>query len=347
MEFTPVWISVLSQLVIGLAYLFAPVTISALAWKQKKFPSDGLFWFFGTLLVASGATHFVFLVTSPHQTAWPDGSLSIVTVLGVVSLCALLWRFIVQQREGDAVRSAYAELQYEVNEQADTLAQTQEALQAEAGKLQHTKHSLQQKTTLIQLLQSVAIAAHEASSIEEATQVCLDLVCLHTGWPVGHVYFPTADGQELISSSVWHLSNPEQYAVLKQVTDATSFSPGVGLPGRVLASHSPVWISDVTQDENFPRARQVCEIGVKAAFAFPIQVGGDVAAVLEFFTDEACHSDKEILEVMAYVGTLLGHVVERQQSEMSLKKSEEQFRSCLNMPMMRWPPSIPRASSSA
>ena len=170
--------------------------------------------------------------------------------------------------------------------------------------------------------QAVAVAADEASSIEEATQVCLDLVCLHTGRPVGHVYMPTTDGQELSPSSLWPLSDAQRFETFRYVTQATLSAPGVRLPRRVYVSRSPARIADVTLDANFPKARLAQDIGVKAGFALPVLVGEEVITVLEFFAPEASPPNAGVLEVTAHVGTLLERGVERQRSEEVLRERE-------------------------
>ncbi|MEE9234305.1 MAG: response regulator, partial [Candidatus Acidoferrales bacterium] len=50
-------------------------------------------------------------------------------------------------------------------------------------------------------------------------------------------------------------------------------------------------------------------------FGFPVLVGKEVVAVLEFFSREALEPDKALLEVMAHVGTQLGRVIERKRQE--------------------------------
>ena len=108
----------------------------------------------------------------------------------------------------------------------------------------------------IQLLKKIAVAANEASVVEDAMQVCLDEVCALTGWPVGHLYLLAADGTgELVTTKRWHLDKPGKYKTFQQVTEKTRFAPGIGLPGRVLQSGEPAWISDVTKDPNYPRAK--------------------------------------------------------------------------------------------
>ncbi|MEE8202070.1 MAG: PAS domain S-box protein [Candidatus Acidoferrales bacterium] len=175
---------------------------------------------------------------------------------------------------------------------------------------------LQQKTALVQLLQVAAVAANEASTSEEAMQICLDHVCAYTGWPVGHVYVSAGDSTgELVPTTIWYLETPARFETFRKVTEVTRFAPGVGLPGRVLASGKPAWVVDVTNDPNFPRAKLAKDIEVKAGFAFPVLVRTEVVAVLEFFSHEAVEPDEPLLEGMAQIGTQLGRVIERKRAE--------------------------------
>ena len=178
------------------------------------------------------------------------------------------------------------------------------------------------------LAKRVAIASNEARGADEAFQIVLECVCEFTKWPVGHVYVPADDGSgDLAPTKLWHLDHPERFKVFKEVTEATRFAPGVGLPGRVLAAAKPAWIVDVTEDRNFPRAELAHDIGVRAGFGFPVLVGEEVVAVLEFFSEEAKPPNEALLEVMEQIGIQLGIVVERQRVEKEVRQSEEKYRS--------------------
>jgi PAS domain S-box-containing protein len=183
---------------------------------------------------------------------------------------------------------------------------------------------LRQKNALLKLLQVIATAANEASTIEEAMRITLDEVCVYTGWPVGHVYFTDSTG-ELIPTTIWHLENPERFETLRKVTESISFAPGIGFVGRILASGKPEWITDVAKALNFLRARQTKDIGVRTGFGFPVLVGTEVVAVLEFFSPEVIEPDNSLLEVIAQIGTQLGRVVERKQAEEALKENLAQL----------------------
>jgi diguanylate cyclase (GGDEF)-like protein/PAS domain S-box-containing protein len=163
----------------------------------------------------------------------------------------------------------------------------------------------------LELLETVATAANQAATIREATQVALERVCEHTGWPVGHVYVYNRETHRLESAGIWHAANGGRYDEFRRVSERMSFEPGVGLPGRVLESREPAWIVNVNRDPNFPRARMAGEIGVSAGFAFPVLFGDTVLAVLEFYSPQATEPDDALLRIMAQVGNQLGRAIER------------------------------------
>ena len=108
------------------------------------------------------------------------------------------------------------------------------------------------------------------------------------------------------------------------MTDRTRFSSGEGLPGRAYASGQPEWIVDISQDAGFIRAGRAKDVGLKAAFSFPVLVENKVAAVLEFFSLEAAEPDESLLEVMTSIGTQIGRVIERKQALVQLRTRERQ-----------------------
>ncbi len=191
-------------------------------------------------------------------------------------------------------------------------------LEAETVAERSTRSLYEHQQELL-LHKAVATAANEAVTIDDALQIALDQVCAYTGWPVGDVYLLDEPTGELAPSGLWHLDHPERYQTFRQITEATRFLPGIGLPGRVLSSGKPAWIMDVNKDDNFPRAKHAKDIGVKAGFAFPVLAGREVVGVLEFFAPEALEPNERLLETMADIGTLLGRVIERRRAEDKIK----------------------------
>jgi len=172
----------------------------------------------------------------------------------------------------------------------------------------------------LKLLQIVAQETNLATDVIEVLGVILEKICAHTDWPVGHVYLPDEQDPTLLRpGNIWYLREPTRFQIFKEVTEATSFPLGIGLPGRVMECGKPAWIVDVTKDSNFPRAKLAKDLGVKAGFAFPVLVGAEVVAVLEFFSSDAIEPNPPLLSVMANVGTQLGRAMERRRAEDELR----------------------------
>ena len=183
------------------------------------------------------------------------------------------------------------------------------------------EHALRVETEFVKLIQQVAVSANEATSADQAFQSVLNLICAYTGWPIGHVYYrENAQNDQLCPTRIWHIDDPKKFEIFRHVTESMTLIIGVGLPGRVFASGRPAWIEDVTQDDNFPRAKPAMEVGVKGAFAFPVLVGSSVNAVLEFFSDDIEEPNKRLLDVLNIIGTQLGRVIERTQGESELRR---------------------------
>jgi len=230
---------------------------------------------------------------------------------------------------GDLARRADVRSRDEVGAMASAFNAMAERLQAEVETIEQTvrdrTQELSERTASLQVMQTVAVAANEADTVEAAFQLTLDCVCASTGWPVGHAYVTSPEG--LASSGVWHTEDPQRYAVLRRVSAARRFRAGEGLPGRVLASAKPAWIPDIAAETNFPRATVYADLGVRSGMAFPVLVGHEVAAVLEFFAPDPAEPDEALLDLMENVGTQLGRVIERARAEDALQRSKDAAES--------------------
>src|SRR5213082_322529 len=123
-------------------------------------------------------------------------------------------------------------------------------------------------------------------------------------------------------SRIWHDDGAPRHDAFRRATEQTTLRRGVGLPGRVLATGQPTWIVDVTQDANFMRRDAAAEAGLRAGLAFPVTVGAEVAAVLEFFSPDAVAPNAALLDVLRHIGTQLGRVIERERAAEALRERE-------------------------
>ena len=168
--------------------------------------------------------------------------------------------------------------------------------------------------------------------------VALDQICAVTGWPVGHAYLladQAADDSETMT--LWRMNPPARFALFWQATEAKPLVPGVDLPGRVLATGRPEWLTERTPSANFPRAEVASEAGLCGGFAFPVLAGAEVVAVVEFFSTEPVRPNAHWQSLLLEVGTHLGRVVSRRRAGQVLARSEESFRTSFeNSPLGKY-----------
>ena len=171
---------------------------------------------------------------------------------------------------------------------------------------------IEQQALEARLSFEIAHLAADSDSFEEALLKALEAICEITDWPVGHA-FVTAEGNSnaLISTNVWAESIPGIADELRRATDAIEFGPGVGLPGMILQSGEPEWLSDADKSEKFPRKGK----GFMGVFGFPLKRDGQIIAVLEFFSKSAHSPEPALLMTVRTLGEQVGRVFERKRTQ--------------------------------
>jgi diguanylate cyclase (GGDEF)-like protein/PAS domain S-box-containing protein len=187
-----------------------------------------------------------------------------------------------------------------------------------------TEQALHREEDFVTLLQIAAVAANEASSLEEALEIVVAAVCVRRKLPLGHAYLVAEPGV-LASSRIWHIQEEQRFTPLIEASQGRTYLSGEGVPGTVLKTGQPLWV-DVATDPNFLRREEAQSCGVRAAFAFPITLGPEVLGVLEFFSTSSLEPDEGLLEVMKHVGGQLGHVAERGRAQAALRDTGERAR---------------------
>ncbi|MGV3523576.1 MAG: response regulator [Candidatus Sericytochromatia bacterium] len=225
-------------------------------------------------------------------------------------------------------------LRYVVNvhrQRSEILALNQQLEQRvieRTSELIRTNYALQDSEKRMQLLKTVASVSNAADSIEGAFQNTLANISHYTGWPLGHVALVRRVGYEnelrLVPSDIWYSADPARYL---RVQDATRelgyFDPG-SAAGQVLMTRQPQWIDFTELDvARFPRAPVALGAYLQCLLAFPVQVKGEVMAVMEFFATEPDPPSEDMLTIMQEAAQQLGYVIERKQAEEDLRRTEQ------------------------
>jgi PAS domain S-box-containing protein len=151
----------------------------------------------------------------------------------------------------------------------------------------------------------------ESQTVEQAGRQILQSVGHLADWDVGLIWLLDARQQALRCATVWEKTTKPALENFLHHSLVTPFSSGVGLPGRVLASGEPAWITNVVKDDNFPRLELARAADLHAAFGFPIKDSKGVVGVMEFLAQEVRPPDNSLLHTFSDIGIKVGQFIER------------------------------------
>jgi PAS domain S-box-containing protein len=175
----------------------------------------------------------------------------------------------------------------------------------------------------------VTRALADSVTLAEATPKILRAICETLGWAWGALWTVDHKDNVLRCQEIWD----DPSAKMSQFETASrelTFSPGVGLPGRVWADGQPAWVPDVVQDKNFARAPIAARENLHSALAIPIEAGSKVLGVMEFFSKAIREPDPELLAMMATVSSQIGQFIERKRAEAKILSEQLFSESIVN-----------------
>jgi CheY-like chemotaxis protein/signal transduction histidine kinase len=175
----------------------------------------------------------------------------------------------------------------------------------------------------VDLLSRVTSIANSAQEFESAFGDAMALIRTAGEWQVAHYFLPARDDPTvMVSSGVWNGDPDDPFLEeLRSATSGLRFPPGVGVPGTAYL-HGATWEEDLAGSHNFAR-RQWLTGG--AAFAFPILIGDEVVAVMEFVQSSPRPPQQGLLDIADAIGIQLGRVLERKRA----RQRESEHRTSL------------------
>lgn len=166
-------------------------------------------------------------------------------------------------------------------------------------------------------------ALTQSSPVSDAANEVISAVCMELEWALGALWTIDDEGELIRCAKVWRES--EEMDEFALVTLRSEFRRGTGLPGRVWEAGEPTWISDVVQDENFPRAPYADKVGLHGAFGVPVRSAGNLLGVLEFFNRAVLERDDALLDMMDSIALQMGQFIQRHRVENRLKARNERM----------------------
>lgn len=159
-------------------------------------------------------------------------------------------------------------------------------------------------------------------TLAEASAPILETITSIGDWVLSAMWLYDETAGKLRCRSVWHPAT-EQLEKFAELSRATQFDKGKGLPGRVWETEKPAWIYDVTTDPNFPRAPAAEKANLHGGFAFPLFAGRAVNGAIEVFSHAVAEPDPDLLKLVEALGSQIGLFIERRRIEQELQREKE------------------------
>src|SRR5882762_9409009 len=164
-----VWLHVVSDALIALAYFSIPVTLMYFIRKRRDLPFNWMFLCFGIFILACGTTHAMEVWTLWHGTYWLSGAIKVVTAMASVPTAMLLVQLVPpalalpspkamkleiaeRKRVQEALREAKDELELRVRERTAELRKANEDLLAEIVQRKQVEDALRDRERLIRAI---------------------------------------------------------------------------------------------------------------------------------------------------------------------------------------------------
>src|SRR6267378_1874273 len=161
-----VWLHVVSDALIALAYFSIPITLIYFIRKRRDLPFNWMFLCFGTFIMACGTTHAMEVWTLWHGTYWLSGAIKAVTAMASVPTAILLIKLVPQalalpspeamrleiaerKRAQQALHQAKDRLELGVRERTAELRKANEELVTQIAQRKQVEDALRERERLI------------------------------------------------------------------------------------------------------------------------------------------------------------------------------------------------------
>lgn len=251
-----VWLHVISDSLIALAYFSIPITLVHFIRKRRDLPFNWMFVCFGVFILACGATHAMEVWTLWHANYWLSGAVKAVTALVSVPTAILLVRLVPQalalpspeelrreiaerKRAQEALNNAKMELEVRVQERTVELTKSNAELVVEIAQRKLTEEELRRSEERFRLL---------VETVQDYAIYMLDPAGIVTSWNVGAEHIKGYRTEEIIGQhfsrffSAEDVERGEPEMELEVAVEQSRFSSEVW---RVRKDGSRFWASVV------------------------------------------------------------------------------------------------------
>ena len=160
----------------------------------------------------------------------------------------------------------------------------------------------------------------ESENVAEAIPNVIRTICESLGWDAGARWQCDERDRTLRCAETWCIDSKEVRQFLAASSERRFAPAAEGLIRRAWTTGQPVWIADVSTEPGFLRANIASNAGLRGAFAFPIESGGERNGVMEFYTRYIRQADPALLRVLDSIGLQIGQFIARNAAQEKLRQ---------------------------
>lgn len=170
-------------------------------------------------------------------------------------------------------------------------------------------------TTRRNMSHAVTQVLSESVTVAEAMPRIIRTMCEAMGWAYGARWVLDEKVQRLSRVEYWCEFEPE-FAPEDRELWLMASNTGTGrLMRRAWIDKTATWLSNLHDDMPFRRRASAVKFGWDSAYAFPIQIGGDVVGIMEFFGPGIRKPDESLVQTTISLGSQIGQFIQRKQAE--------------------------------
>jgi PAS domain S-box-containing protein len=176
------------------------------------------------------------------------------------------------------------------------------------------------------LVLGVASELATASTMSDALPRLLEILAGGLGAALGEFWERDLQTDTLRVAQVWFAPSSRKLAAFVRHSERLEIPLFDGMPGRVMATGKPEWISDLGRNPKFFRRRAAMRAGLKSALALPISFHERVIGVMAFLSHRTDPPDAEWMRLLHTLAGQISQFMECQHTSEALLRSEASLR---------------------
>src|SRR5258708_4996661 len=167
---------------------------------------------------------------------------------------------------------------------------------------------------LLALEHTVVRQIADAENAAQGLKAVMRSICESEGSDLGRYVRGDERAGLLRFAASWCVPEPSLEEFVEGSREMT-FTPGVGLMGRVWQAGEPLWSIDTLNDPRVQRSDLSRGSGIKGAFVFPVASEGRTIGVIACSTRRSREPDERLLRAVQVIGSQIGQFLARQEQQ--------------------------------